>query len=129
LINFRSLRKINLCITFQLELIYINSDAIRLFQLFLTILKEKRRSKAKGDERFGFDEAFSSASAGCYARCQYSTQTLTSQRNECAQPGFAQEKPTPNQRGDIDREERMADPHVGGDGTAEIACQHNRSEN
>jgi len=40
----------------------------------------------------------------------------------------------PNQRGDIDREERvgeerMTDPHVGGDGAAEIACQHDRSEN
>ena len=58
---------------------------------------------------------------------------LPAQRNECAQPVIAQEAPSPDQHGDIDREEGVgedwtADAHVGRDRPTKIARQQDRAE-
>src|SRR6059058_6662062 len=53
-----------------------------------------------------------------------------SHRKDAAEPLVAQPKPSPEERRDVDREERMAeervsDPHVGCDGSAQVASpQH-----
>src|ERR1700730_952637 len=59
---------------------------------------------------------------------------LTAQWNECVQSLFAQVKSTPHQDREVNRkervgEERIANAHVRGDGTAEITSQQDRAEN
>jgi hypothetical protein len=60
--------------------------------------------------------------------------TLTPQRNEGAQPFVAQVESAPNQHGEIDREQNVAEErtshaHMRGDSAAKIAGQQNRAEN
>src|SRR5712691_12392203 len=55
---------------------------------------------------------------------------LTSQWNQRTQPLIAQEKPSPDQHANDDREEeRFAGAHVGSGCAAEIACHQDRTKN
>jgi hypothetical protein len=59
-----------------------------------------------------------------------SLRRLAAQRNECAQPWIAQEKPSPNQHAENDRrEEGIANAQVSGGGAAQIAGQEDCAKN